>query len=433
MSNGEPTAPFGARVRPDSTQFHLLSFEGPDPYSMVGGLGTRVRGLMSALAAEGAETHLWFVGDPAGAGHEVVGKLWLHRWCQWISRHHPGGVYDGEDAKARDYASSLPPYMLQTGLLTHLVRGGRAVVLAEEWHTVNAVLHVDWLLRQTGVRDRVRLCWNANNTYGFDLIDWKRLRAATTITTVSRYMKHQMAAFGVEAMVIPNGLSADAYLPPDRTAVAHARRALRQRVIIAKMARFDPDKRWLESIDLVAELKRHGWQPLLLARGGSEGYGEAVFGHARQLGLHVERRDNGAGDIAGLLQTVRNPNGADVIHLDAHVDPDARRVLFKASDVVLANSRHEPFGLVGLEAMAVGGIAATGCSGEDYAVPGHNALVLQTGDPAEFMGLYQPLRDSRNELTSMRRAGRTTARQYAWPSVIHRNLLPRLSASRQTV
>ena len=58
---------------------------------------------------------------------------------------------------------------------------------------------------------------------------------------------------------------------------------------------------------------------------------------------------------------------------------------------MLANSGHEPFGLVGLETMAVGGVACTGCSGEDYAVPGYNALVLETNDPREFTALFSEL------------------------------------------
>jgi glycosyltransferase involved in cell wall biosynthesis len=105
-------------------------------------------------------------------------------------------------------------------------------------------------------------------------------------------------------------------------------------------------------------------------------------------------------------------------------------VLFRASDVVLANSSHEPFGLVGLEAMAAGGIACTGCSGEDYAVPGQNALVLQTDDPEEFVELFRPLLENPDQLTAMRRAGRRTAREFAWPEVIRSNLLPRVNLSR---
>jgi glycosyltransferase involved in cell wall biosynthesis len=112
------------------------------------------------------------------------------------------------------------------------------------------------------------------------------------------------------------------------------------------------------------------------------------------------------------------------------VDPDSRRVLFRASDVVLANSSHEPFGLVGLEAMAVGGIACTGCSGEDYAVCGRNALVLQTGDAGEFVELFLSLQNNPQQVASMRRAGRRTARELAWPEVIRKDFLPRVELSR---
>jgi hypothetical protein len=81
---------------PSDTQFHILSFEGPDDYARAGGIASRISGLSQALAAAGFETHLWFVGDPQLPGHENRGQLWWHRWYQWISRYHPAGVYDGE-------------------------------------------------------------------------------------------------------------------------------------------------------------------------------------------------------------------------------------------------------------------------------------------------------------------------------------------------
>ena len=77
------------------TQFHILSFEGPDGYARAGGIASRITGLSEALAEAGFETHLWFVGDPHLPGHENRGPLSLHRWCQWISHYHPAGVYDG--------------------------------------------------------------------------------------------------------------------------------------------------------------------------------------------------------------------------------------------------------------------------------------------------------------------------------------------------
>lgn len=87
---------------PARMQFHLLSFEGPDPYSRAGGLATRVDGLARGLVSLGFETHLWFVGDPDRPGHEERGGVQMHRWCRWLSRFHPHGVYDGEEAKVRD-------------------------------------------------------------------------------------------------------------------------------------------------------------------------------------------------------------------------------------------------------------------------------------------------------------------------------------------
>jgi hypothetical protein len=76
--------------------------------------------------------------------------------------------------------------------------------------------------------------------------------------------------------------------------------------------------------------------------------------------------------------------------------------------------------------MAVGGVACTGCSGEDYAVPGHNALVLETTDPWEFIGLFRTLRAHPAQECALRRAARMTAQQYTWPEIINRILLPRL-------
>jgi glycosyltransferase involved in cell wall biosynthesis len=407
-------------------QFHILSFEGPDAYCRAGGLATRVEGLSDTLAALGFETHLWFLGSPDLPGHEMNGALHLHRWCQWVSRHHPGGVYEGEHGKHVEFAASLPPFLLNEVLRPHLERGGRGVVLAEEWQTANAVLHLHWLLRYAGLRDRVAMLWNANNTFGFHQIAWRQLAGVATITTVSRYMKQCMREVGVNPIVIPNGLSADAFDPPDRQIVGALRCRFRDRTVLTKMARWHPDKRWLETIDIVAELKRQQWRPLLLARGGSEAYGEEVLWAARARGLRVVERSWTQPGARRLLDVVQDVADVDIVNLHSQVDPNARRALFRATHAVLANSGHEPFGLVGLETMAVGGIACTGCSGEDYAVPGQNAVVLETGEPREFMSLFQRLRTDPRAATQIRRAGRSTARRYAWPAVVERVLLPRV-------
>ncbi len=409
-------------------QFHVLSFEGPDPYARAGGLASRVEGLSDALATLGHETHLWYVGDSGLPGHERLGNLNRHRWCQWISRYHPAGVYDGEWGKQADFASSLPPYLVEEVLTPYLATGGRAVVMAEEWHTAHAVLHLDHLLRARGLRDRVEILWNANNTYGFEHVPWPKLLAASRITTVSRYMKQRMWAVGVDPLVVPNGLPTDAFDDPDPLAVQALRARLRDRTILAKLARWHPDKRWSTAIATVAELKAQGWRPLLVARGGSEPYGGEMRLLARRAGLVWRERTLRSVAVEDLLAAVEGLEDVDVVHLATHVAPTPRRLLFAGADAVLANSVHEPFGLVGLEAMAVGGVACTGCSGEDYVLPGQNALMLETDDPGEFRQLYGALRSDPGAEAALRRAARWTARRFTWATVLRHAFLPRLAA-----
>lgn len=426
IASGDETGAQLAAPAQRRVQFHILSFEGPDPYAQAGGIASRVTGLAEALVANGFDTHVWFVGDPALPGHESRRRLTLHRWCQWISRYHPAGVYDGEEGKRTDYANSLPPFLVREVLLPHLAApDGKAVVLAEEWQTVDAVLHLDWLLRDAGLRDRVTVAWNANNTFSFERIDWRRLAEAAVITTVSRYMRHLMQPLGVDPLVIPNGLSPEALLPPERAAVVEFRHRLRRRTVFSKVARWDPNKRWLVAIEIIAELKRLGWRPLLIARGGIEGYGSEVLRTAATAGLRVRERCASEPGVRGLLEALDHLDGVDVLSLGSALNAESRRVLFRGCSAVLANSGHEPFGLVGLETMAAGGVACTGCSGEDYAVAGQNALVLQTASPREFLALFQELEANPVRQRAMRRAGQATARRYVWGEIVEHNLLPR--------
>ncbi len=185
----------------------ILSFEGPDPYSMVGGLGTRVTEMSLALSEGGINTSLLFIGDPA---KEPVERRSPHlqylRWGQWISAYHPDGVYDGEWEKANDFTSSVPPFVVESIVAPAAERGEAVLVIAEDWQTARAAIALDRRLRESGLRDRVSLLWNANNTYGFYSIDWNALRRAATISTVSRYMRFELERCGVEPLVIPNGI-----------------------------------------------------------------------------------------------------------------------------------------------------------------------------------------------------------------------------------
>jgi len=406
--------------------FVILSFEGPDPYSHAGGLGTRVSELAKALASMGFETRLFFIGDPHLPGHEstMEGRLQLHRWCQWISRYHPEGVYDGEEGKVSDWGRSLPPW-LETELLEPTISSGRSVViLAEEWQTAGSIIALHEIVLRRGWRNRVRLLWNANNTFSFHRVDWRRLREAATISTVSRYMKHTMWRLGVDALVIPNGVP-DRWLQPlDREACRSLSQLFRGHLALAKVARWDPDKRWHMAVDAVAQAKRQGLRPLFLARGGVEDHQHEVLAGAARQGLGLAYARWTGQHVGALVDAIRPAVTADMIVLQDYLSEEQRRALFHTADAVLANSGLEPFGLVGLETMAVGGVAFVGSTGEEYATPGYDAISLQTSDPREIVHYVSYLRSSPEAEARLRRAARRSAARYTWQSVIRRVLIP---------
>jgi glycosyltransferase involved in cell wall biosynthesis len=420
---------------PERTVFVLLSFEGPDLYSQAGGLGVRMKGLSRSLATLGYDTHLYFVGDPDLPGEEIQegGKLHYRRWCQWISAQHRGGVYDGEEGKIRDWNSSLPAGVIDEVIVPAADAGNSVVVLGEEWHTSWSMSLVSNNLYRRGLRDRVVMLWNANNTYGFHRIDWPALTLATTITTVSRYMKFTMWNSGHNPVVIPNGIPRSAIADADPAAVVAIRAAADADHLCFKIGRFDPDKRWLMAVSAMAYLKRRGQRVKLMMRGGREAHGGEVIDHARQQGLVVVDAPTPS-DPLGLASLLRQNPEADVINFTSFVTDPIVMLIYAACDAVLANSGHEPFGLVGLEVMAAGGLAVTGSTGEDYAEAYRNALVLETSDPVELVTGLGLLKERPKLAASMRRRGRATARTYVWEKVIDELLLrTEFAAAQQAV
>ena len=253
----------------DNTTFVILSFEGIDSYSLAGGLGVRVTHLSHALAKAGYATHLFFVGDPYLKGEEIStgGKLFLHRWCQWISRYHPAGVYQGENGKLKDYTESIPPYLLEHIIKPALQNHRTVVVLAEEWHTAETVCRLSDLLQRNQLRDRVIIFWNANNNFGFERIDFQALQKACVITTVSRFMKQAMWRLGLNPLVIPNGIPKNLLSRVDTKLSAEFRQKLGVDLLLIKVARWDPDKRWNMAMEATARLKARGLKTILISPG----------------------------------------------------------------------------------------------------------------------------------------------------------------------
>jgi glycosyltransferase involved in cell wall biosynthesis len=402
----------------------ILSFEGPDVYSQAGGLGVRVKGLSRTLAQLGYQTYLYFCGDPDLPGEESheSGRLVYRRWCQWISARHRGGVYDGEEEKIRDWNSSLPPSLIDNVIAPAAAAGQNVVVLGEEWHTSWSMNLISDSLYYRALRDRVVILWNANNTYGFHRMNWSALALASTITTVSRYMKFKMWERGHNPIVIPNGIPRASIQDADPEAVADLKAAAEADLFCFKIGRFDPDKRWLMAVSAAGYLKRHGKKVRLVMRGGREPHGGEVITHAQHQGLEVIDVKAPA-EPAGLSGILRDNPKADVVNLTSFVSDPLLGVIYPACDAVLANSGHEPFGLVGLEVMAAGGLAVTGSTGEDYADAYRNALVVETDDAIELVTELNLIHERPRLAAAIRRRGRVTARAYTWEKVIDQLLL----------
>ena len=416
-------------MNPRKLVFAIVAFEGPDRYAMAGGLGTRVTGLSATLAKLGFETHLFFFGDPTLPAVEAgtQDRLILHRWGQWISKWHPEGVYDGEAGKRRDLDRSLPVWITDQLIAPSLAARQIPVVLSEDWQTAEFASRLTEHLRSLHLEDRVIRFWNANNTYSFDRIDWPRLSSTNRLTAVSRYMRAMLRDRGVDARVIPNGIPPRLTRPVDSERVDRLRRGMGTRPFLFKMARWGPDKGWDQTLDAMGRLRRAGNRATLIARGGGHagGGGELAPQAARQ-GLRVCEAASAEELHTRLPELARAP--ADVVSLRFGVTEELARVLYAGAGAVLANSTAEPFGLVGLEAMAAGGLVVTGGTGEDYAVDGVNSVVLQTLRSQELIDRILGHLSCPGASTSLRRQALETARSYTWENIIEQHLLPAIAA-----
>ncbi len=419
MAGKCPAMPTPGSLLRHNLEFVVLSFEGPDLYSMVGGLGVRVTEMTRVLAEMGYVTRLFFVGDPDAESVEslVDGRLHLHRWSRWAAKQYPKNVYEGEGAKVEDYQNSLPRFLLDKVIAPNAARGVTTVVLGEDWQTARTVSRTSELVKSEGLLRRCLFLWNANNTFGFEGIDWEALGAHTQLLTVSRYMRERMRARRLLPLVVQNGIPPRFWEPVDE-ATGQALRDLLPGLLLAKVGRYHPDKRWLMAIEAMGECKRLGLKPKLILRGGSEDYGADVRAKAAEQGLswgYVRPVSNSHEDI---LNGVRLAQGFDVLELDFFVPESFLRSLYWASSAVLANSGHEPFGLVGLEVMACGGVAITGSTGEEYIQSFHNGIAVGSEDPREITVYLRELLQQPALGEDLRRHGRETSKLFAWHTVL---------------
>jgi hypothetical protein len=182
----------------------LVSFEGPDWYAWRGGLAGRVASLAAEFTARGWLVHHVYLGDPRSPGTESLGqgRLVLHRWAQWLSAHHPAGVYDGEEAKLEELARSLPAFVIE--LIRPIMQAqGEVTVLAEEWQTAPFLLALADALRGAALGPGVRLLWRTGSMFGWERVDWHRLATVATIAATDTDLCRALEPRGIRAGLLP--------------------------------------------------------------------------------------------------------------------------------------------------------------------------------------------------------------------------------------
>lgn len=196
--------------------------------------------------------------------------------------------------------------------------------------------------------------------------------------------------------------------------------------MVLKIGRFHRDKRWIQAVRAMGELRAAGVPVRMLVRGSNEHYRDDVMAAARECGLRVEQWQEEVNEVGDLVRALRATPDADLLELIEFLPEELLPVLYASSLAVLANSGFEPFGLVGLETMAAGGVAVVGGTGEDYARHLHNSLVIETDSPHELAQVIYRVASEPVVSKEIRRAAREMAATYSWPLVVEGDLLPRL-------
>jgi hypothetical protein len=200
-------------------QFHFIASTEGTGTAADGALAGRFARFAQRLADAGEDVHVWYLGVPTEPARERHGSLTVHRGDEWRWR---AGSSDGRTDDGFNMATSPAPlasFLLREILLPHVREtGGGVVMLAEDTATVGAVLHLDWVLRWAGLRDRVVMMWNVNHPFGLDRVDWRTLQRAAYVTTTSPVIVTRLWGLGVQHLLIPDSLPADALvLSPETT------------------------------------------------------------------------------------------------------------------------------------------------------------------------------------------------------------------------
>lgn len=377
------------------------------PPVVYGGLGRHVTALAHAQAEAGHDVVV-VTQHGAGASYdEVVGGLrvvratpesspvpppsellaWVHSIDHSLARaglrvtRGPGGSWTPDVVHAHDWVTA------HAG--TALAQASRAPLVATI-HATEAGRHQGWLPNPTST--------------AIHAVEWSLAHEAGRVIACSNYMRAQagrlfeLSAHKID--VIPNGVDAERWQAgPRDVATARALNA-GDGPLLVFAGRLEHEKGVHTLLRALPRLRRRapGLRAVITGRGTYEGELREL---ARRLRLGRAVR------FAGWL-------------------PDAElTALLAAAEVVVVPSLYEPFGMVALEAAAVGTplvVAATGGLAE-LVVDGCNGVTFPPGDVAALADAVTTL--LRDEVLARRLADRardTVLRDRDWPAIATRTV-----------
>ena len=202
---------------------------------------------------------------------------------------------------------------------------------------------------------------------------------------------------------IPNGVDAASFANGNGRAFRQQHGIPRNRRVILNVGRIDPQKNQLALIGAMSELlKTHRDAHLVLIGPVTiEAYGAQLLEKINDAGLH-----NHVTVLPGV------PGGSEELINAYH-----------AADIFCLPSRHEPFGIVVLEAWAAGlPVVASRVGGiPSFTTDGENVLYAEAGDPSSFSRAIDRLLTQPQLARQIADNGRRLARtQYDWAQITDR-------------
>jgi glycogen(starch) synthase len=390
-----------ADFRPDTRRVKVLMLSWEYPPVLVGGLGRHVHALATRLAR---------------AGHDVT----------VATRHAPGAaldeIVDGvRVVRAPEDPPRIPldtPHLLAwTMAFNHtLTRAALRATAGEDFDLVHA--H-DWLVTHAAITMRHHLSvpmvatvhatevgrhqgWLSGDlSRSIHSVEWWLGREAARVLVCSEYMRNEVRAlFGLNADqvdVIPNGVD----LPQWQATPADVRSARARFAgggpLIGFAGRLVHEKGVQHLLNALPRLRRqHGDVRVVIAGDGP--HRAELESVAYRLGVA------GSVTFAGFLGPALPSTMA-------------------CTDAMVVPSLYEPFGLVALEAAAVGAPLAVSATGglAEIVRPGVTGVTFRTGDDvalAEAVGTQ--LGDRGGALRMARAAGLMVRRRFGWDTVADR-------------